>query len=506
MIKKTDLAWLLFCAIPLICSSCDKELDEDIKTPTPIVGNSVTHWISDYMSTQYLWNEQFNAIKNNLAYDATHDLFLNSALSRMTGIDEDGYIDSNGNRRYYSYIKSTPKSTTRIAEIENNYGVSYLYAGRMSSSTYCFIVGAVYNNSPADLAGIKRGTYITKYNGNSITEANLHQLYYTLMGYEPYYTGGAFNLQIAEPELNENEKYTLVDKGSVSLAPAPYDANPILMSELFENTAHQRRIGYFVYSQFNLSHDGEIIQAFNNFKASGITDLILDLRYNPGGYVYSSTVLATLIAGEAYKGKVFSHLKFNASRTAKGEQDYFYIGQNPSMQSYLPISSALGAAVNLNTIYVLTTHNTASASELIINGLRGLGITVHVVGEQTNGKNVGMEVINSSGSQYAKYLFGNYDYEFAPITFYNFNAQGFGAYANGFEPTYSISEAEYVIVPWGDYLRDPLLHAATQHIVTHTWPAVTRATGATMQTIPMGKPAGLGGAMIYPTTHPYTIQ
>ena len=117
----------------------------------------------------------------------------------------------------------------------------------------------------------------------------------------------------------------------------------------------------------------ELIAAFDRFRAQNVTDLILDLRYNNGGDVLSSTVLGTLIAGEAYKGQLYAHMTFNEDRTEAGESGDYKIGVKETFESvYEPIERALQHALGLKKIYVLVSETTASASEMVINGLRGL--------------------------------------------------------------------------------------------------------------------------------------
>ena len=171
-----------------------------------------------------------------------------------------------------------------------------------------------------------------------------------------------------------------------------------------------------------------MIEAFRSFR--GAEELILDLRYNGGGAVRSSTVLATLIVGDACKDGVYCRTVYNARRTAAGESGVHRIGNGHTPDGtgvYTPIVSALPEALGLKRIYVLCSESTASASELVINGLRGLGIEVRLIGMRTNGKNVGME-------GYVDHLEGGELYTFMPITFYSENNLGFRDYSDGFVP------------------------------------------------------------------------
>ena len=186
------------------------------------------------------------------------------------------------------------------------------------------------------------------------------------------------------------------------------------------------RIGYIHYNVFDSDFDNQLIGIFADFKARGITDLILDLRYNGGGHVSAAAVMATLIAGAPHFDEVIVETRFNAARRAAGETGFYRIG-NPAVpegnHNHPPMRTALTAATPLTEVYVLTSASTASASELLINGLRGIGVKVHTVGTATNGKNCGMETVSRS--------YGGLLYILRPITFYCLNAAGSCDYADG---------------------------------------------------------------------------
>lgn len=474
-------------------------------TQTQIKGDGldVNYWMADYMAANYLWNTEFKTIQDRLDYNQQPDVWLEDALSSMRTNIDDGYNTSNG-RIYYSNIAGQ-QIHTRAAGDVTNYGVGLCQAG-VYDQTYgllYMIVNYVYKGSPADRAGVKRASLITKVNGQNLTETNINEAFYMLLG---YIGTSSISLEVRSFQKIGENSYTISEKAdNVTLYPATYDANPILYADVFTSPDKTRKIGYFAYSVFDLNHDQEILNTFSKFKEVGLTDLIIDLRYNNGGYVYSSATLATAIVGSAYKGQVYSHMQFNEERTQKGEVGYFYIGENPSMVEYPLIGQALDVAVNMKRIYVLTTDNTASASELVINGLRGLdGVEVLTVGTTTNGKNVGMEAINSSADEYANlYNFDNWVYEFSPITFYNLNAKGSKDYANGFKPDFELDESRSVYGDWGNVDMDPLVNVTAYHILKGEWPALTRTRSmVTNQPVlfkKIGESRELKGSIVFKT-------
>ena len=188
--------------------------------------------------------------------------------------------------------------------------------------------------------------------------------------------------------------------------------------------------------------------------------------------VLSSTVLGTLVAGSQHKDKIYLRTTYNSARTAKGEKGEYFIG-NPSNpenpEGYQNIAKALDAAVGLKRVFVITSGTTASASELLINGLRGIGIEVNTIGLRTLGKNAGMEGIRQS--------FLRYVFTFYPITFYCENAQGFRDYAGGFPADLELDETS--IYP-GDFgtSADYLSRAALQWADTGQKPSTGRSRSA----------------------------
>lgn len=433
-------------------------------------GVSASIWVSDIMTEKYLWNDEFIKIKSKLNYYYAADSFLSSALSRMDGIDEDGSYYSTGERYYYStlevyaysssYVQSKANAvSTRAMTTRDGFGINMLYPVYATSSTYYLLVASVIDDSPADMAGITRGQYITQYNGSNIDGTNLEEAYYTLM--DQMTTTSQLTLGISAYDFSGMNP-VLTSQGSIRVSPSTYTYNPIVFKGVFQNSDQTKKVGYLVYSEFDMGGDDLLLSTFSDFKANGVDDLILDLRYNTGGDVYSSAVMATAIVGSSYTGGVYCEMDYNEYRKAKGEVDYFYIGEQPSMNDYDPIVSALSVSLDLPRVYVITTGFTASASELVINGLRGLGVEVILVGETTEGKNSGMEVTTSLEEQYSKYDFEEYAYVFAPITFYNLNAEGFKDFHSGFTTDQNIVETSYYMMPWGD-TSDPCLSQALVH-------------------------------------------
>ncbi len=462
---RSDKIWISIEGQPkqLLCTvTQDKQFNQGQPA-----GRDVNKWISQHMQNYYLWNDNFLEIKNMLNFNAEPNAFLQSALQRMTRNDQDGGVLENGERYYYSNITEFQLST-RLSQA-NNYGINQVYTVQATQSSYYLLVASVYPDSPADQAGMKRGMYITSYNGSPINSYNLEEAFYAVMGYSTPLS--VLNVQMAEYQETGDGNYTLKDIGSKVVTPTTYSKNPIIYTGLYASKSNDRKIGYLVYSDFDAGADVELLKAFERLKSNGANELILDLRYNGGGDVISSAMMATAIVGNKHKGEVYSEMEFNEYRKAKGEQEFFYIGEDPSMHKYPLMQDALAQSLDLGRVYVITSGLTASASELVINGLRGLGVDVFVVGDKTEGKNVGMEVVLSNEEVYSNYDFGNYAYYFAAITFYNKNALGFKEYSNGFAPDFTYYETKDILFDWDSQPQyDACRYACIEHIITGGWP------------------------------------
>ncbi|MFI3280470.1 MAG: S41 family peptidase [Rikenellaceae bacterium] len=425
-------------------------------------------WVSAYMEKYYLWNDEYATIKSGLNFSAEPETFFYSALSSMQTNTEDGKT-YNGTRYYYSTLTATLDTSSKALTTANDYGIDMLYYTYSPDETALyFIVASVANDSPADLAGIKRGQFISMCNGSEMKDdATIGYYYNMLMGYTD--SSETVTLTMGEYQSVNNGGYTLGNVEDIVLAPAAYERNPIVHTQSYKSPDNTKNVAYMVYSEFDSNADDKLIEAFENFKNEGVNEMIIDLRYNGGGDIYSSALIASAVAGSKLEGGVYCEMQFNESRTESGDEGFFYIGTHPSISKYQYIVDALSVSLDLDRLYVIATNFTASASELIINGLRGLDFDVFVVGDTTEGKNVGMEVVLSSYSSYSSYDFGDYEYELAPITFYALNAEGSCDYSSGIGPDFPCSESA-ILADWGDNSGDPHLYATLYHIYNGAWP------------------------------------
>ncbi|KAA6344969.1 hypothetical protein EZS27_007433 [termite gut metagenome] len=398
--KKIIIGTFLYLILSVSCGE-DRQKEYDEFTEVP-------HWIESVMRKNYYWYESIPT--KNLNFFAEPDVFFNSLLS-----NEDGK-KRNGKQYYYSTLKNLSKTTdTRgLQQIDYSYGfdfVLYKLGNTGITATYAALVLYVVSDSPAERAGLERGTWILDVNGKTITEANYNLLY----------GGEAAELSIG----------IWFENGIRSLGVCSIDAaceiedNPVYYHNIYEAPENSKRIGYLVYNHFTAgktendkTYNSDLLKLSNIFKGEGVNEFILDLRYNNGGLLTSAQLLCAILAPQSALGKSAGYLEFNDKYNPQIEE----ITLNPN-------NLQEGANLNLKTLYVIIGEATASASEMLINTLSPY-MNVILIGTQTEGKNVGSITFKDD----------KYSWELQPIVCKIYNSEKKSDYANGFTPDYMIEE------------------------------------------------------------------
>lgn len=244
-----------------------------------------------------------------------------------------------------------------------------------------------------------------------------------------------------------------------------------------------RRIGYIQFNDHEIGAQDDLITAFRKLRDEGAEHLVLDLRFNSGGYLYIARTAASLVAGPAAEGKVFEVLHYNDKRQAETAASTFVFSSTVQDAEVQYPDGTLLPQLNLPRLYVLTSGLTCSSSESLINGLRGIDIQVVLVGATTCGKPYGFHRKDNCGTA------------FFPIEFQGANAKGFSDYTNGFQPTCNVADDPRVAAGGAD---DPLLNAALFHIDNNACPAGTAnslaqsSAGPRLSPLPASRPAWAG--------------
>lgn len=252
----------------------------------------------------------------------------------------------------------------------------------------------VYPNSPASGAGLSRGGYLLTIGGVPVAALIADNQLGAAFGAPE--VGVTVTLQYQSPTGNVQNltlTKTVVTQPNVSLV----------------QTFHVggRTVGYFLFQNFINPSLAELDQAFAQFQAQGVDELVIDERYNGGGLLSVAQYLGSLIVGNNDDGRLFATLDYNSQHTDQDQTLNFEDVSHP---------------LNLNRVVIITTGATASASELLINALKPY-IDVVTVGSTTFGKPVG-----ENGFDFCSNVL-------YPMTFDMTNAAGYGNYFDGFAPT-----------------------------------------------------------------------
>ncbi|MFW6222659.1 MAG: S41 family peptidase [Bacteroidota bacterium] len=275
-------------------------------------------------------------------------------------------------------------------------------------------VGYLYEDSPFYGFGIRRGWRLKSINEQEVTSSNFTDLI------------NQASIQVTFSGVSGNDTTFSTDAKAV-------DMNTVLFHKVINNGG--KKIGYLVLESFIDKTDDELDQVFALFGEENIDELILDLRYNGGGNLDEAIYLASSLAPDITQGEPFVKIQFNSKNSDLNEVEQF-------------ISS--GHDLGLERIVVIASSSTASASEMIINGMKPY-MDVTIIGDSTHGKPVGMNIIPYE------------EYAFVPVTFKYVNADNKGDFYEGIPANYYTDDEFYKT--WGDSTENSL-QAALEFIET----------------------------------------
>jgi hypothetical protein len=351
--------------------------------------------------------------------------------------------------------------------------------------------------SAAATAGISRGFKVLLTDGvdviNDNTSTGVDKILEALY---PSAAGGAHQLRLSNPATA-----AIVN---VTLTSAVVTRDPVPIASAINTAAG--KVGYLLFNSHNAPAEAKLVTAINTLKAAGIQDLVLDLRYNGGGYLDIASELAYMIAGPAQTtGKTFELVQFNSKHPTKDPVTGETITPNRFLTTTQGFSGPSGVALpslGLTRVFVLTTADTCSASESIINSLRGVGVTVNQIGLTTCGKPYGFYPEDNCGTTYFS------------IQFRGVNALGFGDYPDGFSATRSAATGDPRANLPGCGAKDDLAHALGDQAEEQLRVALAyRESGACTAILPFaasgdrkqaaGAGSGEGGAALVPPDQPW---
>lgn len=445
--------------VAFVFASCSKDSDSnEITTTKP---DEINNFVWKAMNSWYYWQPNVADLSDskiasainyaNFINGKTPDALFYSLLYQRGTTDRFSWIE-NSNEVVYA---------SKIAEVEKSGGFNYgIYPKDASGVNMVALINYIVPGSPAALAGLKRGDVITKINGSQLTSSNYDQL-----------DNAQITVTLAASVQFTSSSLVTTDKAAtVSITKADIDENPVAYYE--KKVYGGKNIGYLVYNGFKSDYNDELNAAFAKMKSDGINELVLDLRYNGGGSLETAVALAQMING-SFTGKPYAYLDFNDKHNNEDGFEnlsdkvriFNLVDNEPTFQSEESINS-----LTLTKIYVLTSFQTASASELTVQCLKKY-ISVATIGEETTGKFVGSNTLYDSPA----YNYTSYDnrstkhkWQLQPITFSYYNKDK-DANPMNITPDYPVNPYSIFLnlVEFGN-VKDPCLKKALELITGQT--------------------------------------
>ncbi len=422
--------------ISFVFNSCSKEDD------TGELNNTINNFVWKAMNSWYNWQENvpnLNDIQDNDSQ--SYYAYLNN-YSSPESLFQSLLFDAGNTDRFSWFIDNYLEQQKQFQGISLTTGIRRSVPIDIGDNQIIIYVQKVSLNSPAYNAGIRRGDIINAIDNEVMNEANYVNVINKL------YSGQTIIVSTAQ-----EDNGVLTKKNDFTISPVEVSDNPVHFTKIF-NDINGKKVGYLVYNGFRSSYNDELNEVFSLFKSENITELILDLRINGGGSVLTSAYLASMIYENAGVN-TFAELRFNSKHTNEnGTYDFENSMNIFNADGEKTGSESINRLNTLNKVYVLTSGSTASASEMIINGLKPF-IAVKTIGTTTYGKNVGsITLYDSPSTSYTGQSSANSNHFNAlqPIVFQIYNKDGQSEYTQGFAPNIKIEEWRYwnEILPFGD--------------------------------------------------------
>ena len=425
---------VILLAVSSLFVSCFEDMDDNISPASTL---DVQNFIYRGLNYYYLYKAKSSKLANDaFSNDEERDNFLKSFDSPEALFERLKWQQDRFSRLFsdYNVIEDALAGVT----LSNGMEFGLVYFPDNSRNVFGY-VRYVLPNTDAESRGLQRGDLFTTIDGVQLNENNyidlINQNNYTI-GLATF-DGNSFHLTGNSAQLNKTQ----------------YDENPVYISQTLN--INGQKIGYLMYNAFIQRYDSQLNDAFARFKADGVTDLVLDLRYNGGGSVATATDLASMITGQ-FNGNIFYREFWNADRQEEFAREGLF---DNTISNGTAINS-----LNLSNVYILTASGTASASELVINGLNPYINTVQV-GDTTTGKfQASFLLYDAPEPNFRKDQASTaHTYVMLPLVFKTANKAGKTDFADGLFPNITLKENFFSLGQLGTE-NEPLLAAALSEI------------------------------------------
>ena len=396
------------------CAAPRSGTDPYTRQPYPDVAGSMlaeNNWLRSWTNDLYLWYSEAPDL-DPAGYTTTAAYF---PLLKTSGTDSQGQAKD---KFHFTYPTSTWEALASSG-VNVGYGAQFIVV--QATPPRKILVAYTEPGSPAAMApaSLARGAEVLSVDGVDAVNANTQSQV------------DIINAGLAPANVGDSHAFSFLDQGATSARTVTLNAAsvtdvPVQDVKVLPNST----IGYMLFNHHLAPSEAALISAVSTLKAGGITDLILDIRYNGGGFLDIASELAYMIAGAGpTAGQTFDLQQFNSRHPSTNPVTGSAITPTPFHTTSQGFSTAAGQplpTLNLPRVFVLTTGATCSASEAVMNGLAGVGVQVIQIGSSTCGKPYGFYPEDNCGTTYFS------------IEFRGVNAQGFGDYPDGFTPGVSV--------------------------------------------------------------------
>jgi len=363
-------------------------------------------WLRSWSEDVYLWYRELSDFDVDLV-DSSLEYFSTRRTDETTasGVFKDRF----------HFAVNTEENNTRVSSgTEVGYGFAVKHIS--TSPPRKTVIIYVEPGSPADDAGITRGAELISVDGVAIKDGD----------------STTVNNGLLPVDQDETHTFEILDLEStstrtISLTSGAIEESPVLNTRFITNEETNERTGYLTFNTFGtIVAEEALVDSFTYLSDAGVSDLVIDLRYNSGGLLAISSQLAYMIAGDNTEDKTYYQTLYNDKYSTVNPNTGESIRPTPFINtglgwSTIPRDEAL-PTLNLDRVFVLTTNSSCSASEAVMNGLDGIGVEVIQIGGKTCGKPYGFLGTDNCGTTYFT------------IMFQGVNDVGFGDYADGFYP------------------------------------------------------------------------
>ncbi|GAA4912120.1 S41 family peptidase [Mucilaginibacter defluvii] len=396
----------------LALNSCKK--NDTVEPFTgPVTNAEINTWVMDSLKRYYYWADN---LPGSVKPDQEPVPFFSSVINTADR---------------FSFITSAASSSLK-ATSRSKYGFDYVVFTEPKSKQVIGLVTLVLNASPAQTAGLRRGRYFTQINGTTLTSANAVNLQADLLKNT--------SVQLMQASI---ENGVIKETGTANVLEGR-TLEESSVYKVFDNNG--KKTAYLFFTIFNNADRNAYISVFSGFKAAGVTDLILDMRYNAGGEVAAAAALCSMIAPNINQTMPFIEYRGNKNAAVRKE-GFATAAQAEGGPAF---SNLYQQNLSLKRLFVLTTGATASAAELVINNLKPY-INVIQIGQTTLGKDEAS--ITISDKRTPKRI----NWTMYPIVYKLYNALGAGNYSGGITPAETVNEWDNLpLQPFGNEF-DPIL-------------------------------------------------